>query len=209
MEKYEIDSPIKNAFNYILSVYKETSFLLQDLEKELVNRKFQCINGSATGTSLSYALEKPEYWMSTFLTRFWMPKNDNSPWRGPKTLYLTGSILFAINGKAIEPLFTYGIFQAMDSPEAAYCYDWHLKVIQNEGGFFSYKREGEAFTFDKFPLDRKPIIFECEQLTDRSYTWPKLGVIIPLSLVDIKDSEDISILADEMKKLWDTRNIYL
>ena len=93
-------------------------------------------------------------------------------------LYYIHSIVFAINGKAIEPLFTYGIFQSMDSPEATYNYDWHLKVIQNEGGFFSYERNGKAFAFDKFPSDRNPTIFKCEQLTDKSLKSKATKVVV-------------------------------
>ena len=169
MKENDVNNSIKNAFDYVLQVYKETSFFLQDLEKELVNYNFYCINGrTQTGTNISYLLEYPSSWLTRYITRFWVLKQVADIWKGQKILYLSGSVIFITNDQGREPLFTYGIFQTMDADAATFQYDWHLKVLQNEGGYFSYIRNGKKELLDEVPPDRKPTIFKCK-LTSESY----------------------------------------
>ena len=208
MKGNDVDKSIKNAFDYILQVYKETSFFLQDLEKELVNYNFYCINESnQTGTNFSHLLSNPNLWLTRYLTRFWLPKQVAGNWKGRKILYLSGSVIFISNDQGREPLFTYGVFQTMDSDAACFQFDWHLKVLQNEGGYFSYIRNGEKGLLNEVPPDRKPALFKCK-LLDESYAWPKQGVIVVLPLTSIGDSKGISLLAKEMKDLWEERNAF-
>ncbi len=209
MKDNDVGNSIKNAFDYVLKVYKETSFFLQDLEKELANYNFYCVNGrTQTGTSISYLLEYPNFWLTRYITRFWVLKQEADIWRGRKILYLSGSIVFATNDQGREPLFTYGVFQSMDADSASYQFDWPIKVLQNEGNYFSYSRNGNETMLDEIPSDRKPTIFKCN-LTDESYAWPKQGVLVILPLTDIRDSKDISLLAKEMGELWAKRNALL
>lgn len=208
MKDNDVRSSIKNAFDYVMKVYKETSFFLQDLEKELASYNISCLNPKKTGANLSGSLESTNLWLTSYISRFFITKEQPERWRGRKTLYLSGSVIFAIDGQGREPLFTYGVFQSMDADAAIYYYDWPIKVLQNEGGYFSYNRDGKEMMLDEIPSDRKPTIFKC-RLSDESHAWPKQGNFVVFPLTDIRGSKDISLLAKEMGELWQERNTIL
>ncbi len=42
-----------------------------------------------------------------------------------------------------------------------------------------------------------------------SYAWPKKGVVVALPLTSIRIPDDLNMLADDMKRLWESKGKYL
>lgn len=196
---------IKKAFSLVFDVYQEAAFLVKDLEKAVENRGFRPAN-KATGHKTGNSYDRPEEWLATFSCRYWV--EDNRPGKlikkGPKIQFLGCTAIYAIYGRAIEPIFTYGVLQGMNNPEAEFYHEWLLHVNQNEGGNYSFHRNAEGRDFAAPPPDRQPTVFQC-RLSDSSYAWPKCGIIVAFPLTDIREPKDIYHLADEMRDLWQNR----
>ncbi len=192
---------IKNAFSLVFDVYQEAAFLVKDLEKAVARGGFRSAN-KATGHKTGNSYDRPDVWLATFNCRYWV---EDRPGRlikkGANILFLGCTVIYALYGKAIEPLFTYGVLQGMDNPEAEFYHEWLLHVYQNEGGNYAYCRNEEEKEFVAPPPDRQSTSFLC-RLSDESYAWAKRGVIVAFPLTDIREPNDINLLADEMRDLW-------
>jgi hypothetical protein len=199
---------IKNAFSLVFDVYQEAAFLVKDLEKAVEGKGFRPAN-KATGHPTGNSYDRPEQWLATFSCRYWV--EDNRPGKlmkkGPSILYLGCTVIYAIYGKAIEPLFTYGVLQGMDNPQAEFYHEWLWHVNHNEGGNFYYWRADEGKEYFSPPADNKPTAFYC-RLQDNTYAWPKKGVVVTLPLTNISKPDDIKALADNMRWLWDKKADY-
>jgi len=200
---------IKNAFSLAFDVYQEAAFLVKDLEKAVEKKGFIRAN-KATGHPTGNSYDRPEQWLATFSCRYWV--EDNQPEKpiiiGPNIMYLGCTVIYAIHGKAIEPLFTYGVLQGMDNPKAAVYHEWLWHVNHNEGGNFYYWRADEGKEYFAPPADNKPTAFHC-RLEDNSYAWPKKGVVVTLPLTNISKPDDIKTLAGNMRWLWDKQDHFI
>ncbi|MDW7730425.1 MAG: hypothetical protein SCJ94_10555 [Bacillota bacterium] len=199
---------IKNAFSLVFNVYQEVALLVKDLEKAIAGKGFRRAN-KATGHKTGNSYDRPEEWLATFNCRYWVEDSPGKLFKkGPNILFLGCTIIYAIHGKAIEPLFTYGVLQGMNNPEAEFYHEWLLFVNQNQGGNYYYWRAEGNKEFFAPPADNKPTSFHC-RLDDNSYAWPKKGVVVTLPLTSIRNPNDLKVLADNMKMLWENKDKYL
>ena len=135
--------------------------MIKDLEKEVATRGFYPAN-KATGAKYSASYDRPEDWLAAYTCRYWIEKVPGKLQKtGPNLTCLGCSAIFASSGRAMEPMFAYGIFQAMDSSKASFYHEWVADVIQNEGGNFSYWRNNENKVYTVPQPDRKPTTFRC------------------------------------------------
>jgi len=199
---------IRNAFSLVFDVYQEAALLVKDLEKAIAQRGFRRAN-KATGHKTGNSYDRPEDWIASFNCRYWVEDGPGKlVKKAPNILFLGCTIIYAIHGKAIEPLFTYGVLQGMNNPEAEFYHEWLLFVNQNQGGNYYYWRAEGDKEYYAPPADNKPTLFHC-RLGDSSYAWPKKGVIVALPLTSIGSPDDLKVLADDMKGLWDRKDDYL
>ena len=199
---------IKNAFSLVFDVYHEAALLVKDLEKAIAQRGFRRAN-KATGHNTGNSYDRPEDWLASFSCRYWVEDGPGKlVKKAPNILLLGCTIIYAIHGKAIEPLFTYGVLQGMNNPEAEFYHEWLLFVNQNQGGNYYYWRVEEDKEYLAPPADNKPTLFHC-RLDDNSYAWPKKGVIVVFPLTSIGSPDDLKVLADDMKGLWSRKDDYL
>lgn len=204
IKETELQKNIKNAFSLVSSVYKETAFMIKDLEKEVAIRGFYPAN-KATGAKYGASYDRPEDWLASFTCRYWIEKAPGKLQKtGPNITYLGCSAIFAASGQAIEPLFAYGVFQAMDSPKASFYHEWVTDVVHNNGGNFAYWRSRDKKEYNLPLADRETTVFQC-RLADASYSWPKHGIVVAFPLTDIHEPKEISDLADQIKALWQER----
>ncbi len=199
---------IKNAFSLVFNVYQEAALLVKDLEKAIAQRGFRRAN-KATGHNTGNSYDRLDDWLASFNCRYWVEDGPGKlVKKAPNILFLGCTIIYAIHGKAIEPLFTYGVLQGMNNPEAEFYHEWLLFVNQNQGGNYSYWRAEEDKEYLAPPADNKPTLFHC-RLDDNAYAWPKKGVVVTLPLTSIRSPDDLNMLADDMKLLWERKGKYL
>ena len=123
-------------------------------------------------------------------------------------MFLGCTVIYSIDGKAIEPIFTYGVLQGMDNPKAEFYHELLLHVNQNQGGNYYYWRAEGGREYFTPPADNKPTLFHC-RLNDSSYAWAKKGVVVTLPLTSIQSPNHLKGLADDMKRLWQEKDEYL
>lgn len=195
---------IKNAFECVKQVHKETSFLLKDFSEALGSCRFiNIISGNSIGTTyVSKDINSPSYWTPRYITLCFKPEEQqpNFP------LMFVTVCYYDINESpnAIEPLLILGMADGMDDPsKRGWEFWWVYSAYFNENNTTEYFMDKEY----KNPLMEKPspngkIVYFKHKNPNNNWRWFKEGALFAVSLLDVKDYATIKEYAKKLADLW-------
>ncbi len=196
---------IINAFNNVIKIYGETSFLLRNFSAELAARGFESVMpGNGIGTETSKSIEYPKEWPIRYAALFFQHKKeqDNGRW-----LCVTVNFFHPESGDVLPRLILGVLENKNDKRRTAYEYGWLKRVYFNEGEEFTYTNEEKIKinTQDHMNMDlmdRKVINF-CPNQKEKPV--PLQGSFFATPLLSVNNAEEVKGLTTKIVGYWGTK----
>ena len=199
----DISENVRNAFDCVLKIYEETTFLLNDFTEELAAFNFVNLSPNSIGThDVSKSMQWPKFWMVRYGSQFYKQKKQDI--NNPLLSLTVGFLGYSDGGpNVIEPFLAIGVIRGMDHPNQGWQNWWLYHPVINLDGAYEYDPEdyqGQPYVGDR--KNRYNIInFKCRRL-DTSYDFPKEGSFFTTPLLSINDTENIKELSKKCFELW-------
>lgn len=121
----ELSSNIKTTFQNLLTIYRETSNLLQDAGSMLEKGGYRCwhSNPNTIGTERSYHINAPEWWITPYACRYFATEEN------PSEIRAVGVFFADTDVAPIDPVILAGCFRMKKNDQGEILdYDyWYLK----------------------------------------------------------------------------------
>lgn len=121
----ELSDNIKTTFQNLITIYRETSNLLQDAGSMLERLGYHCIhsNTNTIGTERSYQINLPQWWMTPYACRFYATGESPAEYKA------IGVFFVDTECTPIQPVVVTGCFKMKKNEEGETLplYPWHFK----------------------------------------------------------------------------------
>jgi hypothetical protein len=119
----ELSDNIKTTFKNIITVYQETSKLLQDATSIIEKSGYQCLHGNTIGTEQSKDINRPQWWITPYVSRYFSTQENPEEMKAIGVFYVDRSY------EPIDPIIAIGCFKMKkdeDGKVLTFSY-WYLK----------------------------------------------------------------------------------
>ncbi len=121
----ELSDNIKVTFQNLITIYNETSSLLQDADSMLEKVGYHCThsNRNTIGTERSYHISYPEWWITPYACRFYATQENPDEYKAIGVFFADTDCI------PIQPIVLIGCFKMKknEQDDILPFYYWHFK----------------------------------------------------------------------------------
>jgi hypothetical protein len=195
------DETLKNAFHIVRQTHIELASLYKDFEAEILsNKEIKIISaqkGNEVGTKNSLSIQKPDYWLYPFTSRYFVEAEVERPSRW----YLGISMIHynISENTPIEPRILIGIANKKHPYAKEFEKWWLVSMFESNYGREIFEDKEANFTQVKgakpFKLKDGTWYKVIPELRDQSI-WYDVGYLYSKRLTEIRNREDVKGLSD-------------